>query len=531
MLPSPSSLLGLEDTFTGWYPGQEQTFSHIADWLGSTKRFFCLAAPTGSGKSLLAALASKMSGKRTVILTATKGLQRQIMDDFQELGMVDIRGQNSFLCLLGEETTLRADEGPCHEGMACDHRDSGCPYYMRLKEALGSNLVVTNYAYYLAQTRYAEGLGDIGLLVADETHLAGKALESHLAVYISREEVEPLGLSFPSKPLETWMEWKSWAAAVGERAAEETATLRAQIKTMQELGRPTPMALSKAYRAAGVLEKKAGQISTAFGLWVWEHRGHGWMFTPVDIGEYAHPLLFRDVEKVLAMSAVMAPKTAEGLRIGEEEREFMEAESYFPPGNSPVIHISTARINYRSTPQDMRLWVSRIDQVMDRRMDRKGILFTASYARRDLVLQKSRHSELMVSHSTGNVIEAVNRFRRMEPPALLVSPSVTSGWDFPSAECEYIIIGKLPYPDTSTPVAKARSEIDKDWTSFAAMETLVQESGRGTRGLDDKCEIIVLDDNWRWFWYRFKHFAPDWFKQRVRGSVSTVPNPPERIVA
>lgn len=123
----------------------------------------------------------------------------------------------------------------------------------------------------------------------------------------------------------------------------------------------------------------------------------------------------------------------------------------------------------------MRQWVNRIDQIIRKRLDRKGIIFTASYARRDFLLRNSDYADIMMTHSTGTVIDMVDRFKRAEAPQLFLSPSITSGWDFAeNSGVRYLIIGKLPYPDTSDPVMVARQESDKEWGSFLAMESLVQ---------------------------------------------------------
>jgi len=81
------------------------------------------------------------------------------------------------------------------------------------------------------------------------------------------------------------------------------------------------------------------------------------------------------------------------------------------------------------------------------------------------------------------------------------------------------------YSDTRDIVTQARHQDDKDWTSYMAMETLVQSCGRMTRSENDKCEVFIVDDNFRWFGYRYSKFAPKWFQDRVRGSLETVPEP------
>jgi hypothetical protein len=91
--------------------------------------------------------------------------------------------------------------------------------------------------------------------------------------------------------------------------------------------------------------------------------------------------------------------------------------------------------------------------------------------------------------------------------------------------CDYIIIGKLPYPDTTDLVLKARQADDDTWSSYLAMDTLINEAGRGTRSSTDKTEIFVIDNSITWFWKLYKSFAPVWFQQRYRGTMQLVPNP------
>lgn len=497
------------------------------DWLGEegSKRFLCLSMPTGSGKSLLAALAAKLSGRRTVILTATKGLQAQIERDFRELGMVDIRGQNSFSCRVVEERMATADQGPCHEGFGCELRENGCPYYDRLREALAARIVVTNYAYYLAQCHYSEGLGKIDLLVMDEGHLAHQALESHLTVHLEKLDVESCGGLWPSKGFEEWEEWREWAEELQPMVASLVEKRKAEIQAQRESGGTVDRALSLYYRTATALDRKLSSIAYSKGEWVWEREGHGWTLVPVWPREYGSRL-FREVGKIMAMSALLSEKTMDSLGVDREQREFLHVPSYFPPERTPIIHIPTMRVDHKTKEEDMGLWIGRIDQVIAKRLDRKGIVFTVSYERRNLLLQKSQYRNIMISHAQRDVVEMVNRFKNARPPAVLVSPAITSGWDFPYGDCSYMIISKLAFPDTRGAVMKRRCDEDKDWSSWLAMETIVQESGRSTRAADDGSEVFILDDHWKWFWPRYKEFAPVWFRERVKGSREVVPDAP-----
>ena len=430
VLPSPSALLGVGN-FNSWRPGQDTAFSAVMTWLSSDSRHLCVSMPTGSGKSLLAALGGKMSGKRCVILTATKGLQAQIMHDFKDIGIVDIRGQNSFSCNM--DNKYRADEGPCRDGFKCEFRSGGCDYYDRLKAARESQFVVTNYAYWLAQTNYTdEGLGDVDILVLDEAHMAFSALESFLAVSLYRSDIESSGGKWPQEGFDTWEEWQSWAYLTWRRAENELASLKAEAKDIRDVQDHLPSALSNAIRRITKLTRNLQALVTARGHWAWEKQGTSWYLAPVWPGLYSD-VLFHDSEKIMAMSAILTQKTANS--IGILDSEWISLPSYFPREHTPIYHIPTVRLNFRSTPVDVKAWVTRIDQIIDRREGKKGIVFTVSYARRNQLLQQSRHRDSMISHATKDVVAMVNHFKAASPPAVFVSPSITSGWDFPGTDC------------------------------------------------------------------------------------------------
>ena len=182
------------------------------------------------------------------------------------------------------------------------------------------------------------------------------------------------------------------------------------------------------------------------------------------------------------------------------------------------------RVDHRATDEMMLTWVRRIDDIIRGRQDKKGLVFTVSYARAKLLKENSRYKDQIFIHDTKNVREVVDKFKAAPAPAVLVSPSVTTGWDFPQEECEYIVVGKVPYPDTRGALIRARMADNKDWAAQLAMETLVQETGRGTRSADDKCQVLVIDDAWRWWWPKYRGFAPKWFQERVsRQSVDLIP--------
>ena len=392
-------------------------------------------------------------------------------------------------------------------------------------------------------------MGPENSLILDEFDQAFGALESFLTTHISLRECTVSDVRLPntgSGP-ESWRSWQSWAHDNLPRVERLERELRQHLQGItidggdlaarvdwKGQGRRAPRpdhanADITRIRVVQDMVRKLGRLRSGLGEWVWQttgggHNGGGFgvRFVPVWPGEYAN-LVYGGADKVMVMSATLTPKTAGLLHIPEDERAWLETESSYPPANTPIRHVKTARVDRNSTESDMRMWVSRIDQIIDRRLDRKGLVMPVSYQRGNYLAANSRHRDKIITHSQGEVQRAVERWRKSPAPSVLVSPSITRGWDFPGDDCRYIVIGKIPFTDTRSPVVKARNTTDKDYAGYEAMQTLVQMAGRGTRSPDDWCEIFITDDNWGWFWNRNSAHAPQFFRDRLLRRADVVP--------
>lgn len=522
MLPAPAQLLGIPK-FDSWYPGQEHLLMELSGWLSGPDRYAGASVPTGFGKSLIAILLASLSGKRTVYVTSTKGLQAQLLTDFYSLGLVDIRGQNSYRCIPVSKASV--ESAPCHAGYKCSVV-AQCPYYRQLERAKKAKLLVTNYAYWLAQCNYGGGLAlkagqdesnPVQLVVMDEAHLAARALESFLAVTFTIEDLS----RFDSPWGQEWGAWREECGQLAPAVHEELEGVGEEVRDKAKDGFDIPASLMQRHGYLKGLELKLDTIARSGTEWIKEQGESSVSFTPLWARDYNHKL-FRGTPKVLLMSGILTRKTLEHLGV---EGAWVEAKSPFDRARSPVTHVKTVRVDHRSTPEMMAHWVARVDDIIRARQDRKGLVFTVSYERAKLLRGLSAFKDQMYVHGSRDVVEVVAKFKGAPAPAVLVSPAVTTGWDFPGDECSYIIWGKVPWPDTRGALVKARMENDKDFAAWQAMETLVQGAGRGTRSQEDACETLIVDDNWTWYWRRNKHFSPYWFQERVKGSVGVIPEP------
>ena len=538
----PPNLIGAPARYSRWRLMQAESVLAAAD---SPKRFIIQGAPTGFGKSLAYVSQAILTDARCAILTSTKALQSQLLSDFAESGLIEIRGLNSYECVEGIPTgkfgdvrregyradrglPMMCDEAPCQAGAFCPKREGGCSYYdaYRKSTMAGSRLIVTNYAYWMSIHKFGEGLGVFDLLVLDEAHNAVDELGGFVGTELRPGEVERVLAGSALAPGADQADWKSWAGYWRVEAAHAIDTIRASIKESERTGgERTGERLSYgALRRARDLKKLQHKLDTIAGMsgdWIIDYtednRGRPTTrFEPVWPGEYAESVLFRGIPKVVMVSATVRPETAQKLNIDPANVDFKEYPSSIPVANRPIVFTPAAHMNRNSAGAGKREWSTRMDQIIARRLDRKGIIHTVSYSRAREVYAGSEYKEMLLIHDSTNTQEAIERFKKSTKPLVLVSPVLDTGLDFLYELAEYQIIAKVPFPVTVDKIVKARMERDKGYRDYVTIIKLVQMVGRICRADDDRGETLIVDSDFGWWFNKVRHHCPRWFVEAVR---------------
>lgn len=484
--------------------------------LNSESRFRALALPVGSGKSLYGMAVAKHFN-RTAILTVTKGLQEQYERDFAEAGLVLIKGRTNYPCDVADNCKLGGH-------LRCSsQRDERCPYVQKYNEAKASEYLVTNYAYWLNVMNKGQGLGEFDCLILDECHDSSKALSAYLDFHISEAEIERFTLADPrscGEDLESWGKW----------AAKAESILKKHLSTAKS---PHHRAL-EAERMETLLDRLARLQTLNERNWVCElsegtKYGRFWKFDCVWPGQYGE-MLFQHIPNVILMSGTLRPKTLSELGVKAANAEFRAWPRIFPPNRSPFYHVKSVAVKYGMDDAATARWLQTIDEIIEgRHRERKGIIHTVSYARQRMLLERSRFRQYMLANSNDPDSEeasaVVERFRQSSAPAILVSPSFGTGWDFPGQDCEWQILTNIPFPPMISKVMKRRKEADPSYQSAQAAKEIGQALGRGMRFAGDRCETFIVDDRIGFFMKTARKFLPD---DLECNSVLKVPGPGPR---
>jgi Rad3-related DNA helicase len=458
---------------------------------------------------------------------------------------VDIRGQQNYTCdgldqqklalyRLGRHPgqmnfrTAYSEAPTCQDGreIGCSNKVGrnwpGCPYWEQYQKALRSRLVVTNYSYWFAINMWGSGLGKFDCIVLDEAHAAPDEVSSALTVEIDDWERQKLLRSVPW-PLKTdkIVAWAGWA---------KTHKHIIEARLGEQLDFRERKRYSQMFNKLSILSVADGKVPWVCEPIVPKHRRDtrtGWKMEPLWPGPYCEQVLFRGTEKVILCSATVRPKTLELLGLKEDDYDYLEYDSPFPVRNRPVIWIPTIRNDYRATDIMLRWWIKRIDEIIDVELAAKktvkGLIHAVSYKRADLIRWNSRHAGLFIWHNGAyDQADAIDKLKKSKGPAVLLSPTITTGVDFPGDDAEFQIIGKIPFASThDSKIVAARHAADKEYGQYQAMLDIMQMAGRIVRSETDIGRTYIIDDHWgEWFKRRARRHAQKWFLRSCTDSNS-----------
>lgn len=522
---------------------REPQLRKLEDLFGVDVRTNACNLPTGFGKTSFYVAYSRLLSElrnrpiRTVINTATKALQQQIWDDFSMMGLADVRGRNNYSCPMYGNCD-NGYEHECHLSTTL-----GCKYTKHVDVASRSELISTNYAYWMSarsnnpaalEPTNSDGAYPIDLLICDEAHQAFEELARHVSVHIPYEYCG--GFPFDGESVITSEERldaiRLWSVVRGKEVRQSQTEYENQAGYKKN---PDWVALER-------IRKEFMKVYRLNKDWVYrlhDRRPGGDGASGLDFdciwpAPYASRL-WSGVPKILLVSGTLTPYSVELLGVNvknENETYYTSEKSTFPANRYPIIHIPTVRLNYESTDADYARVISTMDEIIEARLDRKGIIQPVSYARGERALESSRYKHLMLSNKSSRTItDTVRQFKLADPPSILVSPSVSTGFDFPDEDAEYMIILKVPYPNRSDILMKARCDSDRRYYMHSTVQTLVQMCGRGMRHEQDRCETFILDDSVSMLKVVGSKFAPPGFFDSPRFRVSAkVPKPPLKLV-
>ena len=546
-------------------PAQADIIRRIDEAVGSGYRNILLCAPTGIGKSHIAATVAAALGSSFTV-TAQKILQDQYTGDFA--WMLPMKGMSNFPCLdlydsaaidydtASGDPSVSCAKGNCSREVRSDGStktvwcrykphiedyedgrpespphgaDRACYYYDQKYSALNASHAVFNYPSYFQTRKYSKGIASYlqrKLLVADETHEIEDQIIDFVGFDLHSPTLRDVGLSFSEfkvdgidgvgRIVEAAAEaYDSRVRELESEAAAQYAGGRAEVEENPLIG---------AYKARrDRLDSVLREIRRDPENMVFQvRREGGWSedaadgeivsvsIKPLDISPYIGE--YFDYPHQLFMSATINRQIfCRTMGIKSGECAFIEVpRSPFRAENRSITFHDVRRLNYRSSREDYAAVYEKARQIAGMYGGQKGLILTTTRKQCDDVAGAIGERVRVAYERDGMGRDAVLRSHvASDGPDVLASPSFWYGVDLKDDLSRFQIIVKAPYPSMGDKRTKAKSNRDPLWYQYTALVKLLQGFGRSVRSKDDYAETHVLDEGARVLLYKMRKFVPE----------------------
>ena len=512
---------------------QLETISEIVEAIDKGYKYIILEAGTGTGKSAIAATLASMYDS-TYILTVTKQLQDQYLNDFHSLGFKLVKGRGNFECrkYAEENISQNCDIGRCIvEGYKCEYsiknnyddlsEDKVCAYDCQKFKGLTSKVVISNYHYLYLELNHVGDFTKRNLMIFDEAHNVESSIMHQLKLEFNRKELkEYIGVNLSKETIEkldngNYSDWIEFINKIKGKYAKEYDKIKG-IKR-DEVNQKRKY-LKQRIEDCSIF---ISNIKEDPDKWIFDYDSYHGIgeFKPVKVDKYAHETFFDYGDVCIFMSATILDYKlfSEWLGINPYEVYAIRRKSPFAINRNPIKTFDEFDMSYKNLSNSAPKTINVINRILDNHKNEKGLIHTVSYNCKNF-LTDNISSNRLIDHKTYNRARQLRKFKNSKKPLVLISPSMNEGVDLPGDLCRFQIIYKIPYPNTQDKQTKKRMKMDNRWYKYQTALSLVQTVGRGMRYEDDYCMTYFIDNRLNDFILKDQlsnNFLPDTFIEAI----------------
>ena len=508
-------------------PDQERALDWICSQIEMGYRRIVCELGTGVGKSAIAITVGAWLEARergmgdyaggVTVLTSQKTLQDQYTRDFKHAR--DLRAAANFKChgpvngTCGETSRVRKAVGFEAEG-ASKLRCASCPYRVAKDDFVSSLVGITNYSYALSEAMYANELPPRRLLVLDEAHNVEDEVRRWTSVEISEDECDELKVDYCDEgqidPI-TWLSGE-FKDALSSRLEAMTKRLRGFVsagnlaaKAVKGLANDNDRFDKKLCQVNRLLSSGGGRPLVSWQEDPVKHK-RSIKFQPLEVRGLVEDILYSRASAVLLMSATLLDRQVFCSSVGLEGAPYLSIPTPFAAEAFGLSFRPVGRMTRDNIDRTLRDFPRAIRKVLKENPDVKGIIHTTNYKiTRALADALRGEGRLLFQGSSLDREGMLSRHVSSKEPTVLVSPSMMEGLDLRDDLGRFQVMCKVPYPDLSDPIVKAK---DHDWYNWRTIRTMVQAVGRSVRSQDGWCGTDILDESFLGLLERAGHMLP-----------------------
>ena len=475
---------------------QKEALGLIEESLKLPKKFTVVRAPTGSGKSAIVAtlvnfFSSTLNSSSYTVLSR-KFLQTQYIEDFDSF--TNFWGKSNYTCPIINASCsgCPADQlpGDGYRGFLkinCTGSKLGdkCPYISAKREASVKSNSLMNLEAFLSNP-----WGNRDIMIFDEAHILSDRMVSYYSLDLMLEILTMKKASELFKKAEG-----SRLSSSSEVISEILSIYTERLLELEEDGLTVPPELN---RSLDLLKNPNLE-------WVIDTSNYS--LVPVKPSKLLRDFLFSYANKVVLLSGTLSPNLLMEMGITNRNCTFIDMQSTFPSENHSIKYFpSMGSLNMKNLEKGLVKACVLIMDILSKQSGR-GVIHSTSYKivkhlrmwfeGPDVTEEGKKLSSRLLFHDSAKDLEKLLTEYKNTEGAVLVSPSLTEGFDGAGKLLEFQVLVKAPYPSLGDPrmAQYTKSEFGNILFQERAICTIIQTLGRGIRSPEDVCTSYVLDSN------------------------------------
>ena len=514
---------------------QREILDAVQQKLKSGYRKIILSAPTGTGKSAVAMTLAK-SYENSFVVTSSKNLQDQYINDFEML--VPVKGKSNFPCFKSMEQKgidlqeydvamrqgLSCEKGECEEITKEGKRQNCkfkpriqafeektfqeiiCPYYEQKYSALLADHSVWNYHSYFQTVKYNRGTyGEYlnrNISIFDEAHSIEDQIIQFVGIEIIKKHIDECEIRIESYDLSDIKMIIQLIRDIAEFYARKVKEIR-ESRAYRE--NPNYNRIRKLDGDYERFARVRSEISSDLGNFIInepEYKKEEFksiIIKPLDVSKYVKEFFITPFQ-IFMSATINRDSFCQNMGFAPEEIAFVDTpRSPFPLENRKVEFLNTARLSYKSPIVDEnRIWL-KIDEILSRHKNQRGLILTSSRVRCENIvknLSSKNKSRLRICHARnpdGKTQDDVIKEHANSKDGVLISSSLWQGVDLKDNLSRFQIIAKSPYPNYTEKWVESKMERYPLWYPSQTITKILQGFGRSIRSKHDWATTYVLD--------------------------------------
>lgn len=503
-------------------------------------RDIVLSAPTGTGKSALNVAVcqwAKSDHARLLdgepggyYLTVQKILQTQLETDFRTGKFKRGIGSSLKSAVEYECPVFKNCAAGGHASKSKKRCTCACPYQVAKEQFVASTTAITNYPYLFSEHRYVGKLPKRRVIIFDEAHHLAKQIERFNDVAVGDAlikqwtgRVRHVDIS----GIKSLDDFVSWLENVYGPAAQELLELMKDVIESESL---TPeqakdvVELDQHVRKTSRAVKMINEDPSNWVFWVETDRDgdRTCIARPLDASAFAKEYLHEMGSLRIYSSAFVGQKDqfCKSLGLDPNKVAWQSLPSPFKASSRPIFIAPVGSMSKKNADQTFPNFVKAAIKILDTHANQKGLIHCNSYALGQKIfdaLKDGKHGIRLLFPKNSDERESMfNQHRTSDVATVIITPSMTEGFDFADDLARWQIIAKVPYPSLGDMHTVAKKDIDERWYALEVIKTLVQACGRICRSDDDYGVTYITDSDFEMVYRRHEKSFPAWWTEAVK---------------